>query len=151
MGDNETTMNDETQHFTDPQTSATPAIALKVGRNLFRERFFFFVVLALLAFLSLLLIWPNLTAILAALAIVVLIKPLYNWFLKKNWIKESANRATVATIVTFLLLIAIPVILFVGIAYNQANALFTNPETGEQITVESIVAGTELECILLVI
>jgi hypothetical protein len=39
----------------------------------------------------------------------------------------------------------------VGIAYNQANALFTNPETGEQITVESIVAGTELECILLVI
>lgn len=151
MGDNETTMNDETQHSTDPQTSATPAIALKVGRNLFRERFFFFVVLALLAFLSLLLIWPNLTAILAALAIVVLIKPLYNWFLKKNWIKESANRATVATIVTFLLLIAIPVILFVGIAYNQANALFINPETGERITVESIVAGTELECILLVI
>lgn len=137
-------MNDEAQQPTEPQTSATPAIALKVGRNLFRERFFFFVLLAILAFLGLLLIWPNLTAILAALAIVVLIKPLYNWFLKKNWIRGKANRATVATIVTFLLLIAIPVILFVGIAYNQANALFTNPETGERITVESIVAGTEL-------
>ena len=137
-------MHDEEQNVVAAKKSRMPSDALQIGENLFRERFFFFLVLAVLAFLSLLLIWPNLTAILAALAIVVLIKPLYNWFLKKNWVRGKDNRATVATILTFLLLIAVPVILFVGIAYNQANALFTNPVTGERLTAESILAGSEL-------
>jgi predicted PurR-regulated permease PerM len=113
----------------------------KAGRNLFHERFFFFLLLALLAFLTLLLIWPNLNAILAALAIVVIIKPLYDWFLKKRWVQGSANRATALTILTFIFVIAVPVILFVWMALGQADSLFTDPVTGEHFTLNSLVNG----------
>ena len=114
---------------------------LKIGRNIVQERFFFFVLLLVLSFLSLLLIWPNLTAILTAVALVVIVKPLYNWFYKKKWIGGRPNRATAVTILTFLLLIALPVLLFVWVAYNQAATLLTDPLNENALTIDTLAEG----------
>ena len=114
---------------------------LKIGRNIFRERFFFFLLLLLLLFLSLLLIWPHLTAILTAIALVVIIKPLYNWVFEKKWVGGNPNRATAVTILTFLFLIALPVLLFIWAAYNQSTTLLTDPLTEDAMTVDVLTDG----------
>jgi predicted PurR-regulated permease PerM len=63
-------------------------------------------VLLVIAFI---LVWPSVTTILFALAMVVILKPLYNRLLKVRWIKSSERRASAVTLVIFLLLIAIPI------------------------------------------
>jgi predicted PurR-regulated permease PerM len=65
-------------------------------------------------------------AILLALALVVILKPMYNWFLERKWIRGSARKATGMTLVVFILLIAIPTILIVGGAISQAALLFSS-------------------------
>jgi len=127
---------------TNPSDSKSSNV-LAIGRNIVQERFFFFLLLAVLALLTLLLIWPNLNGILIAIALVVIIKPLYNWFFKKKWVAGSANRATAVTIVTFLLLIALPLILFFWIAYGQAQELFTISISDESITTNTLITGAQ--------
>jgi len=124
-------------------SGSKPSNVLKIGRNIVQERFFFFLLLAILLLLTLLLIWPNLIAILTAIALVVLVKPLYNWFLKKKRIAGNPMRATAVTLVSFVLLIAVPFILFVWIAYNQANDLLANSLTDETYTTEAITEGVQ--------
>jgi len=127
---------------TNPSDSKSSNV-LAIGRNIVQERFFFFLLLAILALLTLLLIWPNLNGILIAIALVVIIKPLYNWFFKKKWVGGSPNRATAVTIITFLLLIALPVILFFWIAYGQAQELFTISISDESITTNTLITGAQ--------
>jgi predicted PurR-regulated permease PerM len=94
--------------------------------RLIRQRGFFFGMVLILAVLSLILVWQFVQAILLALALVVILKPMYNWFLERKWIKGSARKATGMTLVVFILLIAIPVILMVGGAISQAAMLFSS-------------------------
>jgi hypothetical protein len=54
------------------------------------------------------------------------LKPMYNWFLERKWIKGSARKGTGMTVVVFILLIAIPVILITGGAIALAAMLFTS-------------------------
>ncbi len=122
-------------------TVSTSTDVLKIGRNIVQERFFFFFFLILLIFLSLLLIWPNLNAILTAVALVVIIKPLYNWVFKKKWIGGKPNRTTAVTILTFLFLIALPALLFIWLAYSQATALLIDPFTENALTVDTLTDG----------
>lgn len=89
------------------------------------QRLFFFGMVVILAILTLILVWQFTKSILLAVALVVILKPLYIWILKKKWVKGSESRATGATIVIFILLIAIPVFLIVGNAISQANKLFS--------------------------
>lgn len=119
---------------------AKSANVLQIGRNIVQERFFFFLILAILLLLSLLLIWPNLAAILTAIALVVIIKPLYNRFLKNRWVAGSPNRATAVTIITFLLVIAFPVALFLWAAFNQADDLLSASLTQESRTTNELKA-----------
>ncbi|MBE2219965.1 MAG: AI-2E family transporter, partial [Anaerolineae bacterium] len=125
------------------RSNPIPSNVLEIGRNIVQERFFFFLVLALLGFLALLLIWPNLLSILTAIALVVILKPLYNRFLEKKWVAGSTNRATAVTIVTFLVLIAVPLILFIWLAVNQANELLANTFTGNNFTAGSFMEGVQ--------
>jgi len=52
-------------------------------------------------------------------------------------------RATAVTLVSFVLLIAVPIILFVWIAYNQANDLLANSLTEETYTTEALSEGVQ--------
>jgi predicted PurR-regulated permease PerM len=56
---------------------------------------------------------------------VVILKPMYNWFLERKWVRGSLRTAAGLTLVVFILLIAIPAILIVGGAITQAAYLFS--------------------------
>lgn len=93
------------------------------GRFL-KQRIFFFLMVAILAILALILVWQFIQAILLAVALVILLKPIYNWLLEKKWIGGSEAKATGLTMLIFILLIAIPAVLIVGGAISQAAMLF---------------------------
>ena len=92
--------------------------------RLVQQRVFFFGMVAILAVLALILIWPFTQTILLAVAVVIILKPVYNWLLTKKWFKGSKNRAAGGTLIIFILVIAIPIILIVALAISQANKLF---------------------------
>lgn len=89
-----------------------------------KQRIFFFGMVLILAVLSLILVWQFVQAILLAIALVILLKPLYTWVLARKWIKGSERKATGLTMLIFILLIAIPAVLIVGGAISQAAMLF---------------------------
>jgi predicted PurR-regulated permease PerM len=90
-----------------------------------KQRVFFFGMVAILAVLTLILVWQFVKAILLAVAVVILLKPLYTWLLMKKWINGSERKATGVTMLIFILLIAIPAVLIVGGAITQAAVLFS--------------------------
>jgi len=94
--------------------------------RLIRQRGFFFGMVLILVVLALILVWQFIQAILLALALVVILKPMYNWFLERKWIKGSSRKATGLTLVVFILVIAIPTILIIGGAISQATYLFSS-------------------------
>lgn len=96
--------------------------------RLVRERLFFFILLIILIILATILVWPFLGSILLAIAVVVIMKPVHNGFLKSRLAKGNESRAAVLTIFTFILAIAVPVLGIVGLAITQAAALFTGLE-----------------------
>jgi predicted PurR-regulated permease PerM len=74
----------------------------------FRERIVFFGMVLALIVIAFVLIWLFVTPILFALAMVVILTPFYCRLFEARWIKGSEKRAAAATLVIFLLLIAIP-------------------------------------------
>ena len=99
-----------------------------MNERLVRQRAFFFGMVAILAILALLLIWPFTKGILFALALVIILKPMYNWFLQRKWVKSNTQRATIATMVSFILIIAIPASLIIMGAFSQASRIFSGIE-----------------------
>jgi len=96
-----------------------------MNNRFLKQRIFFFGIVAILAILALILVWQFVQAILLAVALVILLKPLYNWLLGKKWIKGSERKATGLTMLIFVLLIAIPAVLIIGGAISQAALLFS--------------------------
>jgi predicted PurR-regulated permease PerM len=96
-----------------------------MNKRLIPQRAFFFGMVAILVILTLILVWRFTRPILLAVAVVIILKPLYNWLLSKKWINGNERRATAVTILIFILLIAIPVILIIGGAISQAALLFS--------------------------
>lgn len=96
-----------------------------MAERLIRQRIFFFGMVVVLAILTLILVWQFTSAILLAVALVVILKPIYRWFLKRKWAKGSESRAVGATMIIFILVIAIPAVLIIGSAISQANKLFS--------------------------
>jgi predicted PurR-regulated permease PerM len=112
--------------------------------RLFRERIFFFAMVLVLIVIAFFLIKPFITAILFALAMVVILKPLYNRLLQARWIRGNEKRAAGTTLVIFLLVIAIPVFLVISAALSQAASLFTNLDfEGVDFSPQTIIAAIE--------
>jgi predicted PurR-regulated permease PerM len=104
-----------------------------------RERAFFYVMVLLLIVLTLILVWPFISAILLGLAAVVITHPIYDWFLEKKWMRGKKQWAVILTIVSSILVIAIPVTLFLVIAFNQARAMFNGLTTASgALSLESL-------------
>jgi predicted PurR-regulated permease PerM len=93
--------------------------------KLLRERAFFFGMVSLLIIIVCIMLWPFVTTILLALAVVVIIHPLYRWFLKSRLVRGRETWATVLTIITFILAIAGPIIAIASVAVTQAASLFS--------------------------
>ena len=115
-----------------------------MAERLIRQRIFFFGMVVILAILTLILVWQFASAILLAVALVVILKPLYHWSLKRRWVKGSESRAVAATMLIFILVIAIPVVFVIGGAISQANNLFSGLDfNGVDFSLPGIIAWLE--------
>jgi predicted PurR-regulated permease PerM len=94
--------------------------------RLITQRIFFFGMVAILAILALVLIWQFTRAILLAVALVIILKPVYNWLLNMKGIRGRESRATAITILIFIVIMAIPAVIIIGGAITQAANLFTS-------------------------
>ncbi len=92
--------------------------------RLVRQRGFFFGMVLILAVLALILVWQFIQSILMALALVVILKPVQNWFLGRKWTKGKQRTAAGLTLAVFVLVIAVPAVLIIGGAITQATVLF---------------------------
>jgi len=112
--------------------------------RLVQQRAFFFAMMAILAILDLILVWPFVQTILLAVAVVIIMKPVYSWLLDKKWFKSSENRAAGVTLIVFVLVIAIPTILIVASAIFQASRLFSGLDLeGIDFTLSEIIKWIE--------
>lgn len=115
-----------------------------IPKKLLRQRTLLFGMILLLAILALILIWPFITPILFAIAVVVIMKPVYNWLLRKKWVKGRETWANGITMIIFILAIALPLVLIIGSAISQANQAFERlQDTGLDMTVEGIAAWVQ--------
>ena len=95
-----------------------------IPKSLLRQRYLLFGMILLLAILALILVWPFAIPILFAMAMVVILRPVYSWLLEKKWIRGKETRAAGVTMVIFILAIAIPFVVIIGGAISQANEAF---------------------------
>lgn len=110
-----------------------------IPKKLLRQRLLLFGMILLLAILALILVWPFITPILFVIAVVVIMKPVYNWLLKKKWVRGRESWATGITMIIFILAIATPFVLIIGSAISQANqAIDGLQDAGFDMTVEGI-------------
>ena len=115
-----------------------------MAERLIRQRIFFFGMVVVLAILTLILVWQFTSAILLAVALVVILKPLYRWFLARRWVKGTESRAVGGTMLTFILVIAIPVVLIISGAISQANSLFDGLDfSGMDFSLPGIISWLE--------
>jgi predicted PurR-regulated permease PerM len=115
-----------------------------MAERLIRQRIFFFGMVVILAILTVILIWQFTRAILLAVALVVILRPLYQWFLQRKWVRGSDSRAVGGTMLIFILVIAIPVVLVIASAISQANNLFSGLDFEDvNFTLPDIIAWVE--------
>jgi len=113
----------------------------RTNRNIFFGVFAVFITIMVLW-----LVWPYLNTVLFSITIVVLLSPFYNYFQKLNWVKGKIL-PTALTIITFFIIIAIPVMLLLGFTWYQGKELVTDISQGltasgstEGFTLENLVA-----------
>lgn len=127
--------------------------SVKVRNSLLRQRMFFFGIVLILLILATLLIWPFLSPILLALAMVVIMKPLYTKILSWPMIKGKTNLASGITVAIFCLIIAIPLLVAGLTAVKQSANLISyfisqtenGAQSGLNVTIESLWNNVSLE------
>jgi predicted PurR-regulated permease PerM len=88
------------------------------------NRIFFWLVFLILIVLTLLMIKPYLTALVLSLIAVIMLTPLYNYFLKRERVRGREKVAVTLTLFSFLGILVVPVILITLLVVNQlAEAL----------------------------
>ncbi len=89
-----------------------------------RQRLFFFVAFAILIILALAMLKPFFTVIIVSLISVIILKPLYSFFLGRKWVKGRKGLASSLTLIALLVVLIIPVFLMVHITATQLSSLF---------------------------
>lgn len=109
-----------------------------------RGRYFFFGLFGILAILVLYILSPYLGVIAIALVTVLMLKPLYDWFLYHNRVKGRARVATTLTLVTLFLLILIPLFIIGFLSFSQANDLLEQVNSANvEFSLENVLAVIE--------
>jgi len=91
-----------------------------------RTRIFFVVSFLTLLILSFIVIRPFLTVIIFTLILVIVLKPAYNYFLSRKWMKGHKRLAATVTLIVFVLAILIPVFLILKITVSQLSGIVEN-------------------------
>jgi predicted PurR-regulated permease PerM len=89
-----------------------------------RERLFFYLVFIILIILMLLMLKPFFTVLIVSLISVIILKPVYTFYLGRDWVKGRKGLAASLTLLSVLVILIIPALLFVWLTVNQLSGLF---------------------------
>jgi len=96
-----------------------------MNRHELTHRVFLLITFLVLIVLAFLLIKPFFSAIVISLISVILLKPLYNYFLGVKWVKERPRLAVSLTLISFFLMIVIPLFFLVYLTASQLAGALT--------------------------
>jgi predicted PurR-regulated permease PerM len=89
-----------------------------------RERLFFYIVFIILIILMSLMLKPFFTVLVVSLISVIMLKPLYNFFMGLTWVKERKGLAASLTLLAVLVILIIPVFLIARLTVTQLASMF---------------------------
>jgi predicted PurR-regulated permease PerM len=95
-----------------------------VQRVNLRERLFFYIVFLILIILMGLMLKPFFTVLIVSLISVIMLKPVYNYFFARKWIKKRKALASSLTLLTLLALLIIPALLLLWLTISQLSGMF---------------------------
>ncbi len=87
-----------------------------------RKRIFFYLGFLLLVILTLIMLRPFFTTIIISLISVILLKPLYDYFLGLSFVKERRRVAVALTLLSALVLVVAPLYIVVSLTVSQISA-----------------------------
>jgi predicted PurR-regulated permease PerM len=97
-----------------------------VSAEYWRNRLFFWLVFLILIVLTILMIRPYVTALVLSLIAVIMLTPLYNYFLRWKRIRGREKVAVSLTLLAFLGILVIPIVLIALLVVNQLAAALTS-------------------------
>jgi len=97
----------------------------------FRERIFFYLVFLLLVILALVMLRPFLTTIIISVISVILLKPVYDYFLGTKIVKERKGLAVTLTLMSGFLIVVVPLFLVVRLSVSQLTEVLATINTQE--------------------
>ncbi|UCG24602.1 MAG: AI-2E family transporter [Chloroflexota bacterium] len=89
------------------------------------KRVFFYLAFLLLIVLALVMLWPFLTTIIISVISVILLKPLYDYFLGTKLVKERKRLAVTLTMLSGFLIVIVPLVFVVWLSINQLTEAVT--------------------------
>jgi predicted PurR-regulated permease PerM len=89
-----------------------------------RERLFFYAAFLILIILTLLMFRPFFTVLIISLISVIMLKPVYNYFLARRWVGRRKGLASSLTLLAVLVILVVPVFLIVRLFASQLSDLF---------------------------
>ncbi len=89
------------------------------------EKYFLFVLLAIILFLTLAILFPFLTVFILAASFAVVMDPVYIW-IKKHITKKSNGLASLITIIIFLVVLCVPLFFMGSVIFNQAQNAYSS-------------------------
>ena len=84
-----------------------------------RERMFFYIVFLILIILMMVMLKPFFTVLIVSLISVLMLKPVYNYYFDRTWIRKRKALASSLTLLTLLVVLIVPVLIIFWIAVNQ--------------------------------
>jgi predicted PurR-regulated permease PerM len=89
-----------------------------------KERLFFYIAFFVLILLTLVMLRSFFTVLIVSVISVIILKPVYNFFLGRNWVRERKGLAASLTLLAVFLMLVIPVVIIVVVTVNQLTGLF---------------------------
>jgi predicted PurR-regulated permease PerM len=107
-------------------SSPQAAPEASVSGEYWRNRIFFWLVFLILIVLTILMIKPYFTALVLSLIAVIMLTPLYTYFLQQRRIRGREKVAVSLTLLSFIGILVIPIILVALLVANQLAAALTS-------------------------
>jgi predicted PurR-regulated permease PerM len=89
-----------------------------------RHRLFFFIAFLVLIILTLLMVKPFFTVIIVSLISVIMLKPVYNFFVSRKWVRGRKRLASSLTLIAVLVILFVPIFFIVRITVTQLANMF---------------------------
>ena len=109
-----------------------------------RGRLFFFGLFAVLAIFVIYILHPYIGVILTAFVTVIILHPVYDYFLNRKWVRNKSSVATTLTLIAFFLIIIVPLVIIGFLLYTQGADLLETISTSDfDLSLGNMVAKLE--------